>query len=182
LIVLLVQVMLVNLGETWAVSELHPGLGRMQLVGDTYSITGGYAYGSNASLAQTSKASMSAIRATERKYVYEAHSWNKLKVTTVARGSAGSFTVSPSWNACTDGSCLGYVQENAGCDAASCLPEPGHRRVRRVREEARRQRRPAVLLPDRRPGRPPQQLRVLVRACRTTGATWRTATCGPCCR
>ncbi|MBE8525806.1 hypothetical protein ILP97_51445 [Amycolatopsis sp. H6(2020)] len=115
----------VNLGETWAVSELHPGLGRMQLVNDTYSITGGYAYGSNASLAQTSKASMSAIRATQRSYKYEAHSWNKLKVTTVARGSGGGFTVGPTWNACTDGSCLGYVQKNAGCDAASCCPNPG---------------------------------------------------------
>jgi hypothetical protein len=117
----------VNLGETWAVSELHPGLGRMELVNDTYSVTGGFAYGSNASLAQTSKASMSTLRATQRTYLYEAHSWNNKTITTLRRGAAGSgsFGVGPGWNACTDGSCLGFVQYNAGCDKASCCGLPG---------------------------------------------------------
>jgi len=116
----------VDLGETWAVSELHPGLGRLQLVGDTYSITGGFGYGSNASLAQTSKAPMSTVRATQRSYLYEAQSWHGKTITNSGRGApgSGSFTVGPDWNACTDGSCLGYVQYNAHCDEASCCGLP----------------------------------------------------------
>src|SRR4051794_7687259 len=96
----------------------------MQLVNDTYSITSGIAYGSNASLAQTSKAPMGTVQATQRSYLLEGQAENNRTVTTWTRGQSGSFGVGPSWNACDDGSCLGYVQYNSGCDPASCCP-PG---------------------------------------------------------
>jgi hypothetical protein len=117
----------VNLGETWAVSELRPGLGRMELVADTYSITNGISYGSNASLAQTSKASMSTIKSTARRYLLEGETVNRAKVDKWTRGGSGSFNTGPAWNICDDGSCLGNVQYNSGCAPTSCCPAgPGY--------------------------------------------------------
>ncbi|MFI9388322.1 hypothetical protein [Kutzneria sp. NPDC052558] len=116
----------VNLGETWAVSELRPGLGRMELTGDTYSITGGIGYGSNASLAQTSKAPMSTVRATSHGYQLEGQAENGRQITNWTRGHSGALTVGPTWNICDDGSCLGYVQTGSGCDPSSCCPKDGN--------------------------------------------------------
>ncbi|EME57402.1 hypothetical protein [Amycolatopsis decaplanina] len=117
----------VNLAETWAVSETRPGLGRLQLVSDNYSITSGIAYGSNASLAQTSKAPMSSVRATQRSYLLEGQGVNRRAITNWTRGSSGALGVGPGWNKCDDGSCLGFVQYDSGCDPSSCCPAgPGY--------------------------------------------------------
>jgi hypothetical protein len=117
----------VNLGETWAVAELRAGLGRMELVDDTYSITGGISYGSNASLAQSSKAPMSTVRSTTRRYVLEGESVNRAQIGKWTREKPNHFTVGPEWNLCDDGSCLGHVQYNAGCSPASCcVAGPGY--------------------------------------------------------
>lgn len=116
----------VNLVETWAVSTLDANLGRMQLVSDNYSLTSGIGYGSNASLAQTSKAPMSTIRTRTETFWYEGQAWNSNTITNYTRGSSGGLRMDQ-WLLCDDGSCLGYVQNNAGCSAASCCaPGPGY--------------------------------------------------------
>ncbi|EWM18061.1 hypothetical protein [Kutzneria sp. 744] len=111
----------IDLGETWAVSQPRTGLGRLALTANTYGLTTGIGYGSNASLA--AKASMTTIHGAERPYVLEGQGWNSDQVATWARGHAGALTVGPTWNACDDASCLGFVQYNAGCDANSCCPK-----------------------------------------------------------
>ncbi|QUQ63290.1 hypothetical protein [Kutzneria sp. CA-103260] len=108
----------VNLVETWAVSEHGTGLGRMALVADNYSITSGIGYGSTASLAVTSKVPMSTVRATQRTYRLEGQEWNQRQIIPLS----GPFTVGPAWNACDDGSCLGYVQTNPDPTKFSCSP------------------------------------------------------------
>jgi hypothetical protein len=117
----------VNLGETWAVSDLRPGLGRMRLVSDTYSISGGIAYGSNASLAQSSQAPMSTIRAADRSYLLEGQTVRNSVIDNWTRGGSGALTLGPAWNICDDGSCLGNVQYNSKCAPSSCCPAgPGY--------------------------------------------------------
>lgn len=111
----------VSLGETWTVSELRPGLGRMQLASDTYSISSGIAYGSNAPLTGTgSKIPMSTVRGTSQSYLLEGQTVRELKIDTWTRGGSGAFSVGTNWNSCDDGSCLGLVQKNAGCAPSSC--------------------------------------------------------------
>jgi len=115
----------VNLGETWAVSGHGTGLAKMALVSDTYSITSGVGYGSNTTLAQTSKVPMSTIRGAQRTYRVEGEEWNQRKLIPLS----GPFTVGPAWNACDDGSCLGYVQTGSGCSPSSCCgktTDPGY--------------------------------------------------------
>jgi hypothetical protein len=109
----------VNLTEVWTVSTHGTDLGRMALYSDDYSLTGGFAYGSNAGLDQASKAPMSAIRTRTETFWLEAQSWNRNTITNYARGSAGGLKMD-GWNLCDDGSCLGEVQYNAGCSASSC--------------------------------------------------------------
>lgn len=109
----------VNLGETWGVSELRPGLGRMELLGDTYSASGGIAYGSEYSLASESKATMAEVSETSRTYLLEGQSVNNGVIENMSRGGH-KFTVGPNWNTCTDASCLGFVQYDAGCSPQSC--------------------------------------------------------------
>lgn len=116
----------INLVETWNVTTPRTGLARMQLTGDNYSLTGGIGYGSNASLAITSKAPMSAVRATTDTYLLEGQSVSNRTISSWIRGNAGGLTMS-GWNLCDDGSCLGLVQNNAGCGVSSCCaPGPGY--------------------------------------------------------
>ncbi|MEV4760653.1 hypothetical protein AB0J86_36900 [Micromonospora sp. NPDC049559] len=113
----------VNLAETWTVSTPRAGLGRMQLATDNYSLTSGIGYGSNASFDQAGKASMATIRTRTGTFLLEGQSWNGNTVTTFTRGASGGLSTN-GWLLCDDGSCLGNVQYNAGCSAASCCP-PG---------------------------------------------------------
>ena len=111
----------VNLVETWSVSTPRPGLARMALASDSYSLTYGIAFGSNASLAQTSKATPAQIKATTETYLLEGQSVSNNTIGSYTRGASGGLTMS-GWNLCDDGSCMGTVQNNAGCSPASCCP------------------------------------------------------------
>jgi hypothetical protein len=116
----------VNLQETWTISAHGAGLAKMELASDNYTLSSGVGYGSNATLAQTSKAPMTTIRASERTYRVEGEEWNNQAITAMT----GPFTVGPTWNACDDGSCLGYVQTPSNCSAASCCGDtasPGYK-------------------------------------------------------
>ncbi|HEX6685650.1 MAG TPA: hypothetical protein VF062_22940 [Candidatus Limnocylindrales bacterium] len=116
----------VNLAETWNVSAHGTGLARMALATDNYSLTGGIGHGSNASLAVNSKASMAAVRATTATYLLEGQTIHNGVMSNWTRGGAGGLTMS-NWNLCDDGSCLGMVQNNAGCGVSSCCaPGPNY--------------------------------------------------------
>jgi hypothetical protein len=110
----------VNLQETWTISAHGTGLAKMALASDNYSLSSGIGYGSNATLAQTSKVPMSQVRGTERTYRFDGQEWNNLKIS----HATSPFTIGPTWNACDDGSCIGYAQTNGGCDAGSCCGDP----------------------------------------------------------
>jgi hypothetical protein len=111
----------INLTETWTVSEPRAGLGRMALASDSYSITYGIGYGSNFSLAATSKATMTQVRARPESFLLEGQAENGGNISSYTRGQNGGLNMS-GWNVCDDGSCLGNVQYNAGCSPASCCP------------------------------------------------------------
>jgi hypothetical protein len=119
----------VHLEELWSVDTLRPGLGRMELVSDNYSLTKGIAYGSRAALDVQSKATMAEVRASGGTFSLEGESIHKDKssgkpvVTTWQRGGRETFNVTD-WDLCDDGSCLGFVQYNAGCAVSSCC-KPG---------------------------------------------------------
>jgi len=116
----------VNLVETWNVSTQRTGLARMVLAGDNYSLTYGIAFGSNASLAITSKAPPSAIKATTATYLLEGQAVSNGNLGMYVRGANGGLTMS-GWNLCDDGSCMGTVQNNAGCGVSSCCaPGPAY--------------------------------------------------------
>jgi hypothetical protein len=116
----------VNLTETWSISQPRPGLGRMSLLTDSthphYSLSYGIGYGSNASLAITSKATMAQVRTQPEPFLLEGQGWNGNTISSYTRGSNGGLSMA-NWNLCDDGSCLGHVQLNAGCSPASCCPQ-----------------------------------------------------------
>lgn len=116
----------VSLAEHWDVSAWRPGLARMQLTGSGYSLTSGIGYGSDAGLDTDTKASMSAIRARSESFLLEGNSWHGRIEPKMVRGLSGGLIMN-TWNLCDDGSCLGRVQNNAGCAASSCCPVgPGY--------------------------------------------------------
>ncbi|MGX7672939.1 hypothetical protein [Plantactinospora sp. DSM 117369] len=116
----------VNLVETWTVSSPRSTLGRMQLASDNYSLTSGIGYGSNAGLNQETKASMASVRTRSETFLLEGQAWNGNSIVNYTRGSAGGLTMN-TWQLCDDGSCLGSVQDNAGCSPASCCAAgPGY--------------------------------------------------------
>jgi hypothetical protein len=109
----------VDLQETWQVSSARTGLGKMTLASSGYSLTHGIAYGSNAPLDAASKAPMSEIRTRTETFWLEGASWNNNQIKIHPRGLDSGLTMN-SWVPCDDGSCLGYVQYNAGCAESSC--------------------------------------------------------------
>jgi hypothetical protein len=112
----------VSLVEHWDVSEPRPGLARMELSDSGYSLTSGIGYGSTTGLGTGTKATMSEIRARSETFLLEGYSWHGSIEPKMVRGQKGGLTMN-TWNLCDDGSCLGRVQDNAGCAPSSCCAE-----------------------------------------------------------
>lgn len=113
-----------TLTERWTIGAVDAELQRAA-GGPTgfsnYSATHGFAYGSNASLDFTSRASMAELKASGAQdggVNYNSWEWNKNEVDNV-RSPFSSLSI---WSMCDSGQCLGYREHGTHCNCGANAP------------------------------------------------------------